>query len=693
MSKVELRKEGSSNLLAGKDEFRYGTAVSCVKRELVKEKEKEKLKRVWGEYKKEKFKLMVRIRKHKKDIVKIRRRYLKYRKNKLIGLIRDKNIKLKRRYINIKLKIKYKEKKLKLLKRCKEYKREILKLRRIYKEKENKILKKKSRSRFFKEAFFFGKKRVREGDKIRKERGLVGLKNKVDKAPMKYKRRFMVCMEKPDMLMEEYWRWMGIRNMRREYKVREIEKEKSVVSGGRQIYTIGGYKDNIFMYNLERMRELTKVRSLGYYYYTAGEYEIKVYKHYRRLREVRGKILKKLRGLIRKKGKRKWMKRSLLWSNKGKKSVKRKWEELKKEVGIARIPVKKWEKSWDKSVYGSYLKEYLSLKLVSINKEHWNSEMGYICKILVGMPYNRLVEGENRRIRFGKAYRIKRNKMRYGREYKNRYNREGKLFPIVYQREKMEREIKKGTINVTAKMILGMFRRSIMRDRRNLFKVIREVRNIMRNYQIRDYYMEIKGRYARRSTKKKSILRYVIGDVKRSDMYRSKSLEFAEGGVILRKGYCGIKIYMKLKEGRTNVNVKKVEKKTEYNKMKTKFRIGKRSVKLYEGVIGLKAMESGNMRAKEYTTLKRKLERSLKGKGRVIFRVGSAIGKTSKGIGSRMGKGKGEISEWAYRIEKNSVFVEVIGKEGFFEKSSILNSLGEVSKGISLKTKVVLSKV
>ena len=79
------------------------------------------------------------------------------------------------------------------------------------------------------------------------------------------------------------------------------------------------------------------------------------------------------------------------------------------------------------------------------------------------------------------------------------------------------------------------------------------------------------------------------------------------------------------------------------------------------GTIGLKAMNSGFVTAKQIEAARQAITRKIKRKGKVWVRVFPDQPITSKPTEVRMGKGKGAFSHWAAKIRGGSIIFEVCG--------------------------------
>ena len=83
--------------------------------------------------------------------------------------------------------------------------------------------------------------------------------------------------------------------------------------------------------------------------------------------------------------------------------------------------------------------------------------------------------------------------------------------------------------------------------------------------------------------------------------------------------------------------------------------------KLSFGSVGLKALESGLLNARQIEAARKAIVRKIKRKGKIWIKIFPDISITSKPTGIRMGKGKGQFSHWAARVKGGTTLFEVSG--------------------------------
>jgi large subunit ribosomal protein L16 len=122
-------------------------------------------------------------------------------------------------------------------------------------------------------------------------------------------------------------------------------------------------------------------------------------------------------------------------------------------------------------------------------------------------------------------------------------------------------------------------------------------------------------------------------------------------------------------------------KKTKKGKL-SKFEFKSNDLKF--GIVGLKAMESGIINAKQIEASRQAIMRKLKRKGKIWIKIFPDLPITSKPTGVRMGKGKGQVSHWGARVRGGTVIFEVIG----INFSTIFSALKTGGAKLPIKTKI-----
>lgn len=127
-------------------------------------------------------------------------------------------------------------------------------------------------------------------------------------------------------------------------------------------------------------------------------------------------------------------------------------------------------------------------------------------------------------------------------------------------------------------------------------------------------------------------------------------------------------------------------KQTKYKKTR-KGKLNKlefKSNNLKFGTVGLKAVESGFINARQIEAARKAIVRKMKRKGKIWIKIFPDIPITSKPTGVRMGKGKGQVSYWAARVRGGTVLFEISG----LNFNTIFSALKTGSAKLPIKTKI-----
>ena len=125
-------------------------------------------------------------------------------------------------------------------------------------------------------------------------------------------------------------------------------------------------------------------------------------------------------------------------------------------------------------------------------------------------------------------------------------------------------------------------------------------------------------------------------------------------------------------------------KKTKKGKLK---KLEFRTNKLKFGTIGLKAVNSAIVSARQIEASRQAISRKIKKKGKVWIRIFPDLPITAKPIASRMGKGKGTLSHWGARVNGGSLIFEICGVK---DPKIVKNALKTGGAKLPLKTKICM---
>lgn len=128
-------------------------------------------------------------------------------------------------------------------------------------------------------------------------------------------------------------------------------------------------------------------------------------------------------------------------------------------------------------------------------------------------------------------------------------------------------------------------------------------------------------------------------------------------------------------------------KKTKYKKTR-KGKLQKldfKANKLKFGTVGLKAVNSAIINARQLEAARQAISRKIKKKGKIWIRVFPDLPITAKPISARMGKGKGSVSHWGARVKGGTILFEICGVK---DPKIIENALRTGSAKLPLKTRI-----
>ena len=105
------------------------------------------------------------------------------------------------------------------------------------------------------------------------------------------------------------------------------------------------------------------------------------------------------------------------------------------------------------------------------------------------------------------------------------------------------------------------------------------------------------------------------------------------------------------------------------------------------GSIGLKSLESGRLTAKQIQSVKQVINKKIKKIVRLKVNVFPQVPISKKPVEVRMGKGKGNVDHWVFKVKAGVVLFEV---ETTFLSASI-KALELSQRRLPLKTKIIFN--
>ena len=128
-------------------------------------------------------------------------------------------------------------------------------------------------------------------------------------------------------------------------------------------------------------------------------------------------------------------------------------------------------------------------------------------------------------------------------------------------------------------------------------------------------------------------------------------------------------------------------KKTKFRKQQKGRNRGKatRGNKVYEGDFGLQALELGQITSNQIEAARVAMTRYIKRGGQVWIKIFPDKPVTAKPIGTRMGKGKGNVERWVAPVKPGRVMFEI----GGVPEATAREALRLAGSKLSVKTRVI----
>lgn len=102
----------------------------------------------------------------------------------------------------------------------------------------------------------------------------------------------------------------------------------------------------------------------------------------------------------------------------------------------------------------------------------------------------------------------------------------------------------------------------------------------------------------------------------------------------------------------------KFKKKQKGKKLKTVNKIFTTETLLFNK-LGLKAQETGHMTSKQIIALRQTINKIIKKKGKVKINIFPNTQLTKKPLEVRMGKGKGNVDRWIFKVRSGTILCEI----------------------------------
>lgn len=106
---------------------------------------------------------------------------------------------------------------------------------------------------------------------------------------------------------------------------------------------------------------------------------------------------------------------------------------------------------------------------------------------------------------------------------------------------------------------------------------------------------------------------------------------------------------------------------------------------LRSGCVGLKALSAKRLTSKQLETLKQTIIKTIKKSGRLIINAFPNIPISKKPIEVRMGKGKGSVDRWVFKVKPGFILCEVVADN----VEIAISALKTVKKKLNIRSKIV----
>ena len=126
---------------------------------------------------------------------------------------------------------------------------------------------------------------------------------------------------------------------------------------------------------------------------------------------------------------------------------------------------------------------------------------------------------------------------------------------------------------------------------------------------------------------------------------------------------------------------KKQQKGKNFNRVTTVYNINKFNL----GSICLKSIDSGRLNSKQIESMRQSIQKIIKKSGRLIVNIFPDTPISKKPVEVRMGKGKGNVDHWVFKVKPGFVLFEI---ETEF-RSLAIKALKLVQIRISLDSKII----
>ena len=134
-----------------------------------------------------------------------------------------------------------------------------------------------------------------------------------------------------------------------------------------------------------------------------------------------------------------------------------------------------------------------------------------------------------------------------------------------------------------------------------------------------------------------------------------------------------------------NFKYKKQQKGKSFNKIFKTSNLG--LVPLKFGSVGLKAITAGRLTAKQINSVRQSINKQIKKLGRLKVNIFPHTPISKKPIEVRMGKGKGNVDHWVFKVKPGFILYEI--ETSFIHIAVKALKLGQIR--LPIKTKIIIN--
>jgi large subunit ribosomal protein L16 len=105
------------------------------------------------------------------------------------------------------------------------------------------------------------------------------------------------------------------------------------------------------------------------------------------------------------------------------------------------------------------------------------------------------------------------------------------------------------------------------------------------------------------------------------------------------------------------------------------------------GSVGLKSLSFDRLTSKQIQTIRQSISKFIKKTGRIVINAFPNVAISQKPLEVRMGKGKGSVDHWVFKIKPGFILCEIVTSK----IEIAVKALKSVRKKMNIKTKIVFN--